>query len=138
MKRNNKYKEKNVTVLGKETVFDGVMKFSETLQIEGKFIGAIDSQGSLYISKNADCRVQYIKAASIVVEGVIVGSLSAADKVDLKSGSSVKGDITAGRLRIADKVSFEGSVRMVKNTGFPEKTFFSIKSDQLKEQLSRE
>ena len=50
MKRNNKYKEKSVTVLGKETVFDGVMKFSETLQIEGKFIGAIDSQGSLYIS----------------------------------------------------------------------------------------
>ena len=138
MKRNNKYKEKNVTVLGKETVFDGVMKFSETLQIEGKFIGAIDSQGSLYISTNADCRVQYIKAASIVVEGVIVGSLSAADKVDLKSGSSVKGDITAGRLRIADKVSFEGSVKMIKNNSFPEKNFFSIKSDQLKEQLSRE
>ena len=80
----------------------------------------------------------FIGARSEVVEGVIVGSLSAADKVDLKSGSSVKGDITAGRLRIADKVSFEGSVRMIKNNSFPEKNFFSIKSDQLKEQLSRE
>lgn len=138
MKLNNKYKEKNITVLGKETVFDGVMKFSESLQIEGKFIGAIDAQGSLYISKNADCRVQYVKAASIVVEGAVVGSLSAADKVDLKSGCSVKGNITAGRLRIADKVSFEGAVKMVKNNSFSEKNFFSIKSDQLKEQLSRE
>ena len=138
MKLSNKYKEKSVTVLGKETIFDGVMKFSETLQIEGKFIGAIDSQGSLHISKNADCRVQYVKAASIVVEGAVVGSLSAADKVDLKSGCSVKGNITAGRLRIADKVSFEGSVRIIKNNSFPEKNFFSIKSDQLKEQLSRD
>lgn len=138
MKRGNKHREKNITVLGKETVFDGVMKFSESLQIEGKFIGAIDSQGSLYISKNADCRVQYVKAASIVVEGSVVGSLSAADKVDLKSGCYVKGDITAGRLRIADKVSFEGSVRMIKNNNFPEKNFFSIKSEQLKEQLTRQ
>ncbi|UTY24103.1 bactofilin family protein [Treponema denticola] len=137
MKR-NKYKEKNITVLGKETVFDGVMKFSEALQIEGKFIGAIDSQGSLHISKSADCRVQYVKAASITVEGSVVGSLSAADKVDLKSGCSVKGDISAGKLRIADKVSFEGAVRMIKNNSFPEKNFFSIKSDQLKEQLSRQ
>ena len=137
MKR-NKYKEKNITVLGKETVFDGVMKFSEALQIEGKFIGAIDSQGSLHISKSADCRVQYVKAASITVEGSVVGSLSAADKVDLKSGCSVKGDISAGKLRIADKVSFEGAVRMIKNNSFPEKNFFSIKSDQLIEQLSRQ
>ncbi len=137
MKR-NKYKEKNITVLGKETIFDGVMKFSEALQIEGKFIGAIDSQGSLHISKSADCRVQYVKAASITVEGSVVGSLSAADKVDLKSGCSVKGDISAGKLRIADKVSFEGAVRMIKNNSFPEKNFFSIKSDQLKEQLSRQ
>lgn len=38
MKRGNKHREKNITVLGKETVFDGVMKFSESLQIEGKFI----------------------------------------------------------------------------------------------------
>ena len=137
MKR-NKYKEKNITVLGKETIFDGVMKFSEALQIEGKFIGAIDSHGSLHISKSADCRVQYVKAASITVEGSVVGSLSAADKVDLKSGCSVKGDISAGKLRIADKVSFEGAVRMIKNNSFPEKNFFSIKSDQLKEQLSRQ
>nr|WP_253730213.1 hypothetical protein [Treponema sp. OMZ 790] len=67
-----------------------------------------------------------------------MSGLSAADKVDLKSGCSVKGDITAGKLRIADKVSFEGSVRMIKNTGVPEKHFFSIKSEQLKEQLSRQ
>lgn len=138
MKKNNKNKEKNVTVLGKETVFDGVMKFSETLQIDGKFNGAIDSQGALIISKTADCRVQYVKAASIVVEGAVAGSLSAVDKVDLKPQSSVRGDITAGRIRIADNVSFEGSVKMIRNSGFTEKNLFSISSGQLKEQLTRQ
>ncbi|AGT43921.1 bactofilin family protein [Treponema pedis] len=138
MKKSNKNKEKNVTVLGKETVFDGVMKFSETLQIDGKFNGAIDSQGALIISKTADCRVQYVKAASIVVEGAVAGSLSAVDKVDLKPQSSVRGDITAGRIRIADNVSFEGSVKMIRNSGFTEKNLFSISSGQLKEQLTRQ
>ncbi len=138
MKKNNRSKEKNVTVLGKETVFDGLIKFSETLQIDGKFSGAIDSQGALIISKTADCRVQYVKAASIIVEGSVTGSLSAADKVDLKPNSAVRGDITAGRIRIADNVLFEGSVKMIRNGSFTEKNLFSINSNQLKEQLTRQ
>jgi len=138
LRKGNKNKEKNITVLGRETVFDGVMQFSETLQIDGKFSGAIDSKGTLIISKTAECRVQYIKAASITVEGSVIGSLSAADKVDLRSESSVRGDITAGRIRIADNVSFEGAVKMIRNSSFTEKNLFSINSSQLKEQLSRQ
>lgn len=138
MKKSNKNKERNITVLGRETVFDGVMQFSETLQIDGKFTGSIDSTGVLIISKTAECRVQYIKAASITVEGSVVGSLSAADKVDLRSAASVRGNITTGRIRIADKVLFEGSVRMMRNSSLAEKNLFLINSEQLKEQLTRE
>ncbi len=134
----NKKKDKAMTVLGKETVFDGFLKFSDSLKIDGKFVGAIDSQGLLYISKTAECRVQYAKAASIEVEGSVVGSLTAGDKVDLKTDSSVKGDITARRIRIADKVSFEGAVRMIRQNNNAEKNLFSIKSAQLKEQLRGE
>ncbi len=134
----NRKKDGSLTVLGKETVFDGVLQFTDSLKIDGKFIGAIDSQGFLEISKTAECRVQYVKAASIEVEGSVVGSLTAADKIDLKTGCFVKGDITAGRIRIADKVSFEGAVRMIRNKNFAENNLFSIKSDQLKEQLRQE
>ena len=38
-------KEKKLTVLGKETVFDGFLKFTEDLHIQGTFSGAIDAQG---------------------------------------------------------------------------------------------
>ncbi len=134
----NKKRDGSLTILGKETVFDGVLQFSDSLKIDGKFIGAIDSQGSLEISKSADCRVQYVKAASIEVSGSVVGSLTAADKIDLKTGCFVKGDLTAGRIRIADKVSFEGAVRMLRNNKYAEKNPFSIKTDQLKEQLRSE
>ncbi len=134
----NRKRECSLTVLGKETVFDGILQFTDSLKIDGKFIGAIDSQGALEISKSADCRVQYVKAASIEVEGSVVGSLTAADKIDLKSGCFVKGDLTAGRIRIADKVSFEGSVRMIRNNNFNENNLFSIKTEQLKEQLKNE
>ena len=136
MKKKNKGRERPVTILGKETVFDGVLKFSDTLRIDGKFSGAIDAQGALIVSKGAECRVQYARAAS-VVEGSVIGAITAADKIELKPESSVRGDITAGRIKIADKVLFEGSVKMIQSSGFAEKNLFSIQSDQLKDQLRR-
>ncbi len=137
MKKKNKGRERPVTILGKETVFDGVLKFSDTLRIDGKFSGAIDAQGALIVSKGAECRVQYARAASVVVEGSVIGAITAADKIELKPESSVRGDITAGRIKIADKVLFEGSVKMIQSSGFAEKNLFSIQSDQLKDQLRR-
>lgn len=137
MKKNNRHREKPTTILGKETYFEGILKFSETLRIDGKFSGAIDAQGVLVISKNAECRVQYVKAASIIVEGSVAGSLSAADRIELKPDCSVRGDLTANRIKIEDKVSFEGAVKMIQNNNFAEKNLFSIKPEQLKEQFRR-
>ncbi len=137
MKRKNKGREKPVTILGKETVFDGILKFSDTLRIDGKFTGAIDAQGALIVSKGAECRVQYARADSVIVEGSVVGSIAAADKIELRSESSVRGDISAGRIKIADKVLFEGSVKMIQNNSFAEKNIFSIQTEQLKDQLRR-
>ncbi|WP_315449790.1 polymer-forming cytoskeletal protein, partial [uncultured Treponema sp.] len=91
-------KEKKLTVLGKETVFDGFLKFSEDLHIQGTFSGAIDAQGFLLIEKGAVCKTQYIRAASIVIEGTVYGSLMAADKIVMKVGSVVHGDVHAARI----------------------------------------
>ncbi|HOT62384.1 MAG TPA: polymer-forming cytoskeletal protein [Treponemataceae bacterium] len=128
-----KEKEKNVTIFGAETRFNGVLRFTEELHIAGRFEGTIDAQGALVIKKGAACDVDYVKAASIVVEGSVQGNLKAGDRIEMKAGSSVRGDVAAQRLRIADGVSFEGSVEMIRAPAPVD--LFSTRSDVLKSQL---
>jgi len=128
-----KDKERNVTVFGKNTTFRGVLKFAEELQIAGTFEGSIESGGTLVIRKESACTVDHIHAGSITIEGAVTGDLAAADRIEMKTGSTVKGNVSALRLRIADGVSFEGSVEMV-TTDDPV-DIFTMRTDLLKTRL---
>ena len=46
-----KEQEKSCTVLGENTFFQGVLKFSDELDIAGKFEGVINATGALHIRK---------------------------------------------------------------------------------------
>ncbi len=131
-----KLKERDLTVLGDKTRFNGVLKFSEDLHIAGKFEGTIEAEGNLFVRKGATCTADHIMAASIVVEGSVQGNLTAGDRVDMHTGSTVRGNVTASRLKIADGVNFEGTVEMIRanDEGID---LFSARSDILKEQYSR-
>jgi len=128
-----KDKERDITVFGVKTKFRGVLKFSEELHIAGSFDGTIDAQGALVIKKGASCNADYIKAASIILEGSVQGNLSAGDRIEMRTGSIVRGNITASRLRIADGVSFEGSVEMIRSNA--DIDLFSSRSEVLKNQI---
>lgn len=129
----DKEKEHSVTVFGKNTTFRGVLKFSEELQIAGRFEGSIESGGILLIQKGSACTVDHMQAKSITVEGAVSGDISASDRLEMKSGSTVKGNVSAARLRIADGVSFEGSVEMVSSREPVD--IFTMRSDLLKARL---
>lgn len=128
----NTEKEKNNTILGKETTFNGVMKFTDSLTIEGNFTGSIDAKGVLYIAKSAVCKVEFMKASAITVEGVVYGSLNAVGDVELRSKSIVQGDIVANRLKIADDVSFDGVIHMIGNKLVMPDDIFSLDVSQFK------
>lgn len=130
---NEKEKERNVTVFGAKTKFNGVLRFTEELHIEGSFSGTIDAQGALVLKKGSTCTADFVRAASIVVEGSVQGDLTAGDRIEMRSGSSVRGNITASRLRIADGVSFEGSVEMIRQGN--DIDLFATRSDSLKNQI---
>lgn len=134
----NNEKTKNTTVLGKETAFNGVLKFTDNLYIEGKFTGAIDAKGNLYVAKGAICEVQYIKATSIVVEGTVRGSITAIGDVELKPFSTVIGDIVANRLKIADNVSFDGAIHMASNAQAMSKDIFETNIEEYRNELTKE
>jgi cytoskeletal protein CcmA (bactofilin family) len=76
MPKNNDHKgtEKISTTLGRETNFHGILKFRESLKIDGKFEGEIESPGFLYVENGAVVKAN-IKVGSIVIGGVVRGNV---------------------------------------------------------------
>ena len=60
--------EKATTTFGKETDFNGTLRFTDSLKIEGKFTGKIDSSGRLFIGEGATIKadIKTIAKCSIV------------------------------------------------------------------------
>ena len=119
MSKNNEHKsiEKITTTLGKETSFNGVLRFKESLKIDGTFEGEIESPGFLFIENGATVKAD-IKVGSVVVGGVVRGNIEASERLEMLTTGKVFGNIRTAKLNIADGVVFEGKCEMIKN---PEK-----------------
>lgn len=116
MAKNNEFKsvEKVTTTLGKETSFNGILKFRESLKIDGQFEGEIESPGFLYIENGAVVKAN-IKVGSVVVGGVVRGNIEASERLEMLTTGQVFGNIRTAKLNIADGVVFEGKCEMIKN-----------------------
>ncbi len=120
------------TTLGKETEFNGTMKFQDSLKIVGKFKGEIVSPGFLYIENGAEVKAN-IKVGSVIIGGIVKGNVTAKDKLEMLETGKVFGNIRTAKLKIADGVVFEGKCEMIKN---PEKIdIFTENVDQIKKNV---
>jgi len=102
------------TTLGRETEFNGVMRFKDSLKIDGNFTGEIVSAGFLYIEQGATITAN-IRVGSVVVGGTVKGNIEATEKLEMLATGKVYGNIRTGKLKIADGVVFEGKCEMIKN-----------------------
>jgi cytoskeletal protein CcmA (bactofilin family) len=124
-----------MVVFGNTTSFNGHLRFTETLKIQGRFKGTIDAKGALIIDKGAVVETDHISASSLIVYGSVSGSIQASDKVDMFPGAEVRGDVKAARLRIADGVLFEGHCCMTSTERDVE--IFSRPTEEIKAELQR-
>jgi len=135
-KNEGKRKESNaVVVFGDSTSFNGILRFKETLCIQGKFKGTIEATGALIVDKGAVVEADHIAVTSLIVYGTVIGAVHAMDKIDMLSGAEVRGDMTAARLRIADGVLFEGQCSMTRVE--KEVEIFSRPTEEIKAELQR-
>jgi cytoskeletal protein CcmA (bactofilin family) len=116
MAKNEDHKatERITTTLGKETDFNGVMKFRESLKVDGHFSGEIVSTGFLAIEQGALVTAN-IKVGSIVIGGTVQGNIEASEKLEMLATGKVIGNIKTAKLKIADGVVFEGKCEMIRN-----------------------
>ena len=117
MAKNEDHKatERISTTLGRETEFNGVMRFSESLKIDGSFTGEIVSSGFLYVEQGATITAN-IRVGSVVVGGTVKGNIEATEKLEMLATGKVYGNIRTAKLKIADGVVFEGKCEMIRNS----------------------
>jgi cytoskeletal protein CcmA (bactofilin family) len=100
-------------------VIKGELNGSEDLTIEGQVEGKIELKDHvLTIGPNGKIKAQVFTKALIVL-GEVHGNVTATDKVEIKDGGSVDGDIIAPRVAIADGAHFRGSVDMQRKPAQP-------------------
>src|SRR5205085_3325774 len=112
--------EKDIVNIGKSVVIKGELNGSEDLTIEGHVEGMIQLKDNiLTIGPNGRIKAQ-VFAKSVIVLGEVNGNVTASEKVDIRDGGSVDGDIVSPRVAIAEGAPFRGGVDMQRKGGLPE------------------
>jgi cytoskeletal protein CcmA (bactofilin family) len=98
--------------IGKSVQIYGEVKGSEDLVVDGTVEGTITlTESRLTIGPNAHVKAN-VSARDVVLLGSLVGDISASGRVDLRSGSNLKGDIRASRLSIEENAVLSGKVEL--------------------------
>lgn len=104
--------ETRMVNIGKSVVIKGDLHGSEDLTIEGQVEGTIElKENVLTIGPNARIKAQ-VFAKTVIILGNVQGNVSASEKVDIRDGASVTGDVASPRVAIAEGAQFQGSVDM--------------------------
>src|SRR5262245_2646943 len=113
--------ERDVVNIGKSVVIKGELNGSEDLTIEGHVEGKIELKDhALTIGPNGKIKAS-VFAKSVIVLGEVNGNVTPTEKVDIRDGGSVDGDIVSPRVAIAEGAHFRGSVDMQRR-GAPAQT----------------
>jgi cytoskeletal protein CcmA (bactofilin family) len=102
----------NVSVIGKSITITGDITGSEPLHVEGHVKGAIRLD-TAYLNIGPEATVQStVVAREVVVRGSVVGNVNVSERIDIRSGGSLVGDVTAHSVSIEEGAYFKGSIDM--------------------------
>ncbi len=105
-------------VLSTDVEVKGTLKFTNDLIVDGRIEGEIHSDGNLTIGENARIKAE-IKTATVTVHGKVHGNITATDRVDLKAGAEVVGDIKSKILTMEPGAIFVGKSTIGTPTSTP-------------------
>jgi cytoskeletal protein CcmA (bactofilin family) len=107
----------NLASIGKSITIKGEITGSEALQIEGCVEGAIHLAGA-YLNIGPDAIVHSnIEAREVVVRGAVVGNVETSERIDIRNGGSLTGDVAAKSVSIEEGAYFKGSIDMRRSEG---------------------
>ena len=122
------------TVFGKETRFNGVLRYQESLKINGYFEGIIESPGFLMVTSSAVVQAD-VRMGTLVVGGKIKGNVQVSDRLIVLAGGQIIGNVRCPNLLVAEGTILQGMWEMIVA---PENVdIFSMSSEALKKTVTR-
>lgn len=97
------------SVITSEVEIKGVVKSAGSVNMDGKLEGDLVCSGDGYVGKNGSIKGN-ISANAVSIEGTVNGTITAKDKIEMKSTANINGDIKSKRLSVEDGVTLVGKV----------------------------
>jgi len=97
--------------LGTDALFKGTLSFEGTVRIDGKFEGQVNTNDTLVIGETGDMRAD-VKVGTLICKGQLNGAVVASKKIEMHSGSKIKGDIQTPAISIALGAVLDGCLNM--------------------------
>lgn len=94
-------------LIGEKSYFTGKFHINGSLRIDGRFEGKYLKADQLYIGTSGKLKTD-VEAVSVIVEGMIVGNITATSRVLLMPTARILGDIKTPELIIQNGVILEG------------------------------
>ena len=103
--------------IGQSIHIKGELTGNEDLTIEGKVEGKVFLKDhNLTVGANGKI-IAEIQAKTVMVLGEVTGNITADDKVEVAATGTMRGDIQAPRVVLADGAKFKGAIDMDKKSG---------------------
>jgi cytoskeletal protein CcmA (bactofilin family) len=104
--------------IGRSMHITGEVTGREDLIIDGTVEGKILVSGhQLTLGENGNVKADIRDARTVVVQGQLVGDVSAEHRIEIGSTGSIFGNIRAPRVVLADGARFKGSIDMEPRPG---------------------
>ena len=97
------------TVFGKTMKIVGEVSSDEELQLDGELEGKLNLKGKLTIGPASKVNAN-IKAKEVVIYGTVKGNVEAENRISLRNGASIVGDIKTAGIVIEDGAYFKGGI----------------------------
>ena len=99
------------TIIGSNINIEGDISGNDPLIIEGVVRGTVSVKSAVTVTQDGHVEAN-IESHSIEIAGSVEGNVSASDKIDIKAGGRLVGDVKAPRVLIADGAAFKGNINM--------------------------
>ena len=109
------------TFIGSGALFEGTLSLKGDFCIDSDFHGALATEGTLTVGPAGSVQGD-IQAREVIVEGAVVGNISARRQLILRSSARVHGDIETACLEIERHAFFQGATQMTRPYADPRPT----------------
>src|SRR6476620_6207337 len=99
------------TAIGPSIIIKGKLKSDEDLIVKGRIEAEITSTKALFVENSGVVKAN-VRVKSARISGVLVGNITAEERVEIAADGRMVGDIAAPKIIINDGAAFRGRIDM--------------------------